>query len=263
MATPRKHWFKVADSVLREEWSNDTLATHVRLMAWLNQRWARDGIEHEKAGSAVIGGFDAMAITGVKRSHVALQRLASHPLVAGLTSARAALVGVCQSSGALLENTQSPTAVLLEWSKFSEFQEYGSRSPGSSCPVAAPSGTKPRKKENELPTPSAPAGSSRLLNLLSKERGERDEKSAWLEHELPLIEAEAEAGNGTLKTLVIRYYRQYAKGDRRFKGAAIVAAHHTKRAVETARAPPAAAAPPEDRTAYESSPTLRSLFAND
>lgn len=151
MATPRKHWFKVADSVLREEWSNDTLATHVRLMAWLNQRWARDGIEHEKAGSAVIGGFDAMAITGVKRAHVALQRLASHPLVAGLTSARASLVGVCPSSGALLENTQSPTAVLLEWSKFSEFQEYGSRLPPGDDPGSRPHRAPPVSGSDSVP----------------------------------------------------------------------------------------------------------------
>jgi hypothetical protein len=42
VATPLKRWFRVADSVAREPWDNDTLAAVVRLMAHMNTRRSRD-----------------------------------------------------------------------------------------------------------------------------------------------------------------------------------------------------------------------------
>lgn len=128
MATPRKRWFKVADSILREDWSDSVLATQMRLMAWLNQRWRRDGIPHEGAGRAVIGAMDAMLITHTQAARAALRKLARHPREAGLTSARAHL-----------DDGARPTRVILEWDKFPEFQEMGARLRGSDGAVTAPS----------------------------------------------------------------------------------------------------------------------------
>jgi len=79
-------------------------------------------------------------------------------------------------------------------------------------------GQLPTPSTTPTPTPTPNTLSSReseprspLLNLLSKLPGGEDEKQAFIEHTLPLIEAEVEDGNGSVKTLTIRYYRQYAK----------------------------------------------------
>lgn len=112
MATPRKRYFRVADSILREQWDDATLATAIRLMAWLNQRWARDGIADEERGRAVIGETAAMEITRIRRPHVALQRLARLPLAAGWSTARA-----------WLDDVQRPSRVTIDWPKYAEFQD--------------------------------------------------------------------------------------------------------------------------------------------
>jgi len=73
MASPRARWFRVPDSIVREDWSNDQVATFVRLCGWLNTRWARDGISREEAGRAVVTPADLMKITGRRRSDYALR----------------------------------------------------------------------------------------------------------------------------------------------------------------------------------------------
>lgn len=75
MATPRKHYFRVADSVLREPWTDSQLATLVRLMAYLNQRWARDGLTSAQACRATLSPQDLMSITRSKRLDSARLRL--------------------------------------------------------------------------------------------------------------------------------------------------------------------------------------------
>jgi len=77
--------------------------------------------------------------------------------------------------------------------------------PSASPPAPTATPTTKRTRESE------PASPSPLLNLLSKLPGKLDEKAAWLDAEFPLIEAEAERGSGSVKTLTIRYYRQYSK----------------------------------------------------
>ena len=154
MSTPRKRWFKVADSILREDWDDATLASAMRLMAWLNQRWARDGIPHSEAGTAVIGEHDAMLITHLRRPKDALKRLASLPLVAGWTSASADL-----------DSAQSPTRCTLKWSKFPEFQEYGPRSRSGGVRENALSGSGSDSDSEDLRTdhvpPEEPDGTAR------------------------------------------------------------------------------------------------------
>jgi hypothetical protein len=331
LATPRKRWFKVADAILREDWTPETRGIVVGLMAWLHQRWSRDGITAEEAGHALISAADAMLITGDRRPHIAVQRLSTLPVHAGLSGATASV-----------ERTKGGSSVRLSWPNFAIFQDLDSRSSGSRRGVTGPqvalSETETEKKKEEAPsetaapslrnvergeqsgscrppahdaepdldalrssggaspvtpqrsgagdartpgantarpdsasgfaleseslsgsgagglrgrarasgaqqpgrssnitptTPSRPSSSgsagdatfrstepnvdrpSPLLNLLARERGSAEAKRAWLEAELPLIEAEAErmephdekARRAAVKTLVFRYWR--------------------------------------------------------
>ena len=126
MATQRKRWFRVGDSILREDWDDATLATVLRLCAWLNQRWARDGIPHAEAGFATIGEMDAMKITNVKKPLTACKRLSNLPLLATLRGSQAELL-----------KGSAGYKVKIEWPNFAEFQEYGSRLPGSDGAVTS------------------------------------------------------------------------------------------------------------------------------
>lgn len=216
MATRRKRYFKVADKVLRKAWSNDELASLVRLMAYLNQRWARDDIPHDEAGYAEIGINDLMTICGKRRPDVAR------------TSAER-WINVAEIS---VQHRGDVTVIF--WPKFSEFQDFRSRSRGDDDPYNVPSASasdsasnkEEKKKSDGAPAPPTPQEDlsvsedhSRLLNLLSKADGDLDEKRAWLSEEGPVIEADVEAGVGTWKQLTIRYYRSYLRGQRRHKEA--------------------------------------------
>lgn len=225
MATPRKRWFKMADAVLREEWDDATFATVARLMAWLNQRYARDAIEPAEAGNARLWAEDAMAITRVRSS----TSRAFSALVSRLKSAdlETLVIHLVQRNG--------QTCCEILWPKFPEFQEYGARSPGESpgrsktgeVPHPSPISDlrSPRREEEETiepgavpradllrgkaEPPAAEAAASPLLNLLGKMEGEREEKALWLEAELPIMEAEADGDMKKLRSLVPRYYRRY------------------------------------------------------
>ncbi|GAF77430.1 unnamed protein product, partial [marine sediment metagenome] len=59
----------------------------------------------------------------------------------------------------------------------------------------------------------------RVINLLNRLDGEPDEKRAWLADELPVIDADVDAGKGSYAQIVTRYYRQYLKGARAHRGA--------------------------------------------
>jgi len=171
VATPRKRWFKVADSILREDWDDATLATAVRLMAWLNQRWRRDAIDHDQAGSAVIGAADAMAITRKMRPLVALKSLASLPLAAGWSSASASL-----------DDDKRPTRVTLTWPKYADFQSDVARPSGNRRPTVSlsdsdsDSGTVQEKKK-PMPTEVGGASRSKQRSATKAERSSPTEKS--------------------------------------------------------------------------------------
>jgi hypothetical protein len=79
MATPRKRWFRVADEIGRKPWDNDLVATYMRLSAFMNSRWARDGLSAAEAGRVALRKADVCTITDKHRSDVArksLERLA-------------------------------------------------------------------------------------------------------------------------------------------------------------------------------------------
>ena len=115
MATPRKRYFIVAEKVLNRQWSNDQLAGLVRLMAYLNARWASEGIDHDEAGYAEISKSDAMKITGKGRVDVAAKSLRSLADIAEMSVQR-----------------RGDVFVIL-WPNFPVFQGYGTRKSGTSC----------------------------------------------------------------------------------------------------------------------------------
>lgn len=151
MATPRKHWFRVADSVGVEPWSNDVLATCIRLQAALNTRWARDGRAAADASSIVCRPGELMALTG------------SASLVRARRIARALAAHV---SLTVLEDGQNTR---LEWPKWADFQGLNARESPDSRPKVAPEMPSPHPHPHPPPqdassrTPhSPPAGGASL-----------------------------------------------------------------------------------------------------
>lgn len=141
MSTPRKRWFKVADAWIRSEWDDATLATVARLMAWLNQRYARDAIPATEAGNARLFQEDAMAISRARSS----TRRCFETLIFRLKQADLETLTyqlVLKGRHSYLE---------ISWPKFPEFQEYGSRSPGKS-----PGNQRPAEGAYPPPPPPPP-----------------------------------------------------------------------------------------------------------
>jgi hypothetical protein len=77
MGKKRRAWFRVADEVAFEDLSNDQLACLVRLMALMNTRWARLGLDGEAAGRISLGLAELYLVTGKHRKDVALTLLRS------------------------------------------------------------------------------------------------------------------------------------------------------------------------------------------
>jgi hypothetical protein len=154
LATPRKHWFRVADSVLNEAWSNNELAALIRLMAYLNTRWARSGLGHDEACSAEIPTAAVMQITGRGRADIARSSLERLAILTGISVQ-------C-----------SPKVCLIEWPKWADFQELRSRkrpeiARESPCPHPHPQTHKKReeKKESEQSAAdAAPRGGLQVSN---------------------------------------------------------------------------------------------------
>lgn len=144
MATPRKHWLRLYESILDEDWDDATLATVIRLMCWLNRRWARNGIEHAKAGDAFVPTLQLMTICRQRRPERATARLT--------VVAQCVTMDVAPCAG----------GVNISWPKFSELQDYGPRhSPGDrvvtarSIPSPTPTPT-PRREELRKEPPVVP-----------------------------------------------------------------------------------------------------------
>lgn len=144
MATPRKHWFKCPDSVADEDWTNDQLATLIRLQSRLNTRWARNGLGGEDAGRITLTAGDAIAVT--HRS----------------SFARAALLLRSCSACVSLTVRVERASVIIEWPKWPEFQGLHSRELPESRPLRdsdsdAPARRKTEEGRGEAASPPAPA----------------------------------------------------------------------------------------------------------
>lgn len=121
MATPRKHWLRLYESMLDEPWDDATLAAVVRLMCWLNRRWARNGIAHEDAGKARIEMHELCSLMRRSRPATAL-----------------ALLRRC-ADAVTLAYTVCATSVEIDWPKFAILQEYGPRKTPGDRAVTTPS----------------------------------------------------------------------------------------------------------------------------
>lgn len=146
MATPRKHWFKVADSIGDEDWDNDVLATLIRLQARLNTKWARNGLVGSEAGEITLSAGDAMAVT---------HRTCFARALPVLRRCSAAVSLVCYEYRA---------AVKILWPKWPEFQGLIARESPESRPVRKTPPQDARRKTQEEKEPAAlpPPSRSRI-----------------------------------------------------------------------------------------------------
>jgi uncharacterized phage protein (TIGR02220 family) len=133
MATPRKAWLKCPDSVGKEPWNNDVLATAIRLQCEMNTRWARDGLSAREAAITVLRPVDLMAITGA-RSVAKAKRTLGH--LCELVTISAEQVG---------ENFK------ISWPKWPIFQGLAARDEGDSREEVARQ-SPPPQTQTQTPT---------------------------------------------------------------------------------------------------------------
>ena len=213
MASDRRSYVRVADSVLREPWGDRTLATLVRLMAFLNTRWARDRLTAEEAGDAFLRPQEMILVAGV--THV--------------TRARKLLLALPEKSRiGTLEVTPEiqgrVRGVRVRWSKFPEYQGYrdvgrprvggeaGAKQGVPLPPPLPPPNPPPREREG-----SSSLAFDELVRILDREPGSVETKQAWLRSELPIIRLKAEVEHPddptrqgkAMRTRVLTHYRQH------------------------------------------------------
>lgn len=252
MATPRKHWFKVADALCREPLSNDALACAMRLMGWMNSRRARDERDAEDACKVVLRPADLMGIAGkgtLRSARAVLFGLAASGLEAsrpradiGATSARypgdIGSISV-RARGDLTEITWPNLAEFQGWT--SESREKVSRELPSPTPTPTPTpGEEKRREEREDAPRTEPdppeigaAGEEaarakldrdarKALSMLSGQEGSAEEKLRFLRAELRSAEAEvsdrrAAGRHSGLQRVLLGFYGSYLRGPRRHK----------------------------------------------
>jgi len=184
MATPRKRWFRVGCSILREPWTRDEKMTLVLLTAWLSDRWARDGIDDpDEACRAVLSPGAMAEITGRTQ----------------LAHARRALRALGERVSCAIQVQNEFTVIY--WPKFADFQELPSggrakrgrdHAPSAPAPSSAPSKEKSMRARTRSRAPSEPPeplDPEKLVNILGA--ANRSAALPWLRDQLPHIEAAA------------------------------------------------------------------------
>lgn len=135
MATKKqeRRWFKVADSVARERWSNDEAALFLRLLAHLNTRRIRDDLAPEEAVQVLLGPAELAHLAGCQ----------------SLVRARRTLGGLAVHLGLTWSARGADT--LVAWPKVAEIQ--GWRCPSQTrempLPYPTPSPTPNPREESE------------------------------------------------------------------------------------------------------------------
>jgi hypothetical protein len=226
MATPRKHWFRVADSIGREPWSNDVLATVLRLMAAMNTRWARDGLSPNEACTIRLRAGELLEVTGSEDARTAQRRI--HQVAMSLTA-------TCEFSDTM--RGAGGKLCIFTWPKWAEFQGLAAPKLPESDPETSRELPPPQpppqppphdaKRESAAraapPTPAADSldllDPEKLVNLLAQEPGEPKAKLAWLYRELPMIALKAaedhprddKARMAGVRSRVLSHYRQHHK----------------------------------------------------
>ncbi len=138
LATPRQHYFRVADSILREPWPRDVKLTLVMLAAWLNQRAIRDGLYGDDACRAVLNQAALHEITG--RNQLAHARRAMRALGAHVSCS-------IRERGAYTE---------IHWPKFADFQGLTSRGRAKLRPSKTLSASASASASSSSPRRSSP-----------------------------------------------------------------------------------------------------------
>jgi hypothetical protein len=187
-------WFRVVVDLLddpRFDRSNDRLASYIRLLAMLKRNRSKDGmIELSETALCM-----AMGVRRIDSAKLRLRYLVDTSLV----------------RASYLQGT-----ILIWVRKWPKVQGTAPKRPRDRDKI------REDKKEIANAPHSGPKGPKRnpAINLLKKEPGSPEEKAAWLERELPLLEALAEREYPTqprkrsaeIKSRVIRHYRQHLKG---------------------------------------------------
>ena len=140
MATDRKSYFVVGDSIWREPWSLEVKGVLVNLMGLLNERWARDGLTPEEACRITLSDTLLMAVTQSMRLRSARDRLS---IVARSVSIQVSIEG---------RNTT------IIWPKYSVFQRYRARSQGNLKAETGPPHPHPHPHPHTLRSSGATEG---------------------------------------------------------------------------------------------------------
>lgn len=163
----RRAYIRVPDRILREQWDDATLADIIRLQAFLNTRWARDGLTAEEAGRCELGPQEMMLVTRTTN----------------VSRARGRLLALQQRTGgvtlAVREASQGRyKTVIVEWPKFSIEQGYYDREEPNlgrdKSPPPPPPPPPPltaTKKGNETPASQARSVWPRLVSRANRHGG--------------------------------------------------------------------------------------------
>ena len=264
MTTPRRRFFRVADAVLREEWDQAQRATFVGLAAWFNQRRARDLRDPLDAQRGTIPPGDLLTITleeTLDAARATLARLVDRldltveergaftvvewPKLANFQGWEIPEPGLVTSrkqprrrSGKKSDTretmpppTPTPTPTPTPGSGGLPSSEVGTTSEASTehgalgAPRADGKGiedTDPILPGREHPLAER---AKRWANVLGDQPGSVAEKTAYLEHALPLIEAEAladlprdtrtpAAARAKIRALCIRFWKRHQENPR-------------------------------------------------
>lgn len=112
----RRHWFLVADQVAHESWDDNQVATLVRLLAHLHERWARDGLTAEQANFCTLSKANLFRVTHRYRLDSALKSLERLADVVTMSVER------------------SGEDVVIRWPKFADFQQLTGRNGAAVAP---------------------------------------------------------------------------------------------------------------------------------
>lgn len=164
MPKGRRGYYKQPSSVWREDWSNDVLATIVRLQAYMEERWARDGIDASEAGRVEIPMSIVQTLTHKGRPDVAERLARSLADVATMSVER---------RGDVLS---------IDWPKFAEYQHNFGRFAREKGPPRPASGS------------GVPHTSKNALS--SRERGSPDGDTARADLDSPREGAGSESPHG-------------------------------------------------------------------
>lgn len=141
MASDRKRWFKMHDSILHETWPIEIKGVAACLLAHLNTRWQREGLTSEEACFARLSPAAAMLVTGSQRLTKARSMLSRLSVYTSLT------VGI------------DGVDTLVLWPKFAEKQGFATRQTPPPNPIRSDPNNTEGKGESEGERDPEPAAS--------------------------------------------------------------------------------------------------------